>query len=158
MKLKLTIAAVLANTFAPAFDKLCDDATASMKNRYALSRTLADIRSNVDTYNSERVKLVKELGKPEADVLRAQLGRMPETAAVQKEQLRQRIEALERDGEPKSWSIDPQDAEAMKEFRAKLDELQAVEFEVFLDHAIQLTDACKLTAKDLDALQGLVAA
>lgn len=154
-KIKLTIKNILAADFSPAFDKLAEDTSIGMKDRYAVSRTLADIRSAVSTYDEQRVKLVKEMGKPEQDVLKAQLAlaQTPEREAG----IKSRIERLEKSGE-KSWTIDPADAETLAEFRAKIDELQAVEFEVYLDHAVALGDASKLSAKDIFALGELVAA
>ena len=153
-KIKLTIKNILAADFSPAFDKLAEDTSIGMKDRYAVSRTLADIRSAVSTYDEQRVKLVKEMGKPEQDVLKAQLAlaQTPEREAG----IKSRIERLEKSGE-KSWTIDPADAETLAEFRAKIDELQAVEFEVYLDHAVALGDASKLSAKDIFALGELVA-
>jgi len=153
MKTKLTLATVLAAEFAPAFDKLADETSISMKDRYAVSRVLADIKSSVSAYDTERIKLVKQYGKPEQDVLKAQLLRV--AGSAQEAQVKARIERLEKSGE-QSWTIDPADEKAMAQFREKIEELQAVEFEVYLDHAIPLTDASKLTAKDIAALGALV--
>ena len=154
-KIKLTIKNILAADFSPAFDKLAEDTSIGMKDRYAVSRTLADIRSAVSTYDEQRVKLVKEMGKPELEVLKEQA--LKAAGSAREAALKTRVEQLEKSGE-KSWTIDPADAEALAAFRAKIDELQAVEFEVYLDHAVALGDASKLSAKDIFALGELVAA
>ena len=153
-KIKLTIKNILAADFSPAFDKLAEDTSIGMKDRYAVSRTLADIRSAVSTYDEQRVKLVKEMGKPELEVLKEQA--LKAAGSAREAALKTRVEQLEKSGE-KSWTIDPADAETLAEFRAKIDELQAVEFEVYLDHAVALGDASKLSAKDIFALGELVA-
>ena len=153
-KIKLTIKNILAADFSPAFDKLAEDTSIGMKDRYAVSRTLADIRSAVSTYDEQRVKLVKEMGKPELEVLKEQA--LKAAGSAREAALKTRVEQLEKSGE-KSWTIDPADAEALAAFRAKIDELQAVEFEVYLDHAVALGDASKLSAKDIFALGELVA-
>ena len=156
-KIKLTIKTVLAPDFAPSFDKLADETSVPMKDRYAISRTLASIRSAVSAYDEQRVKLVKEMGKPEIDVLKAQLEKFSAsgTTPANEVAVKSRIAALEKSGD-KSWTIDPADGEALAAFRAKIEELQAVEFEVYLDHAVALGDACKLSAKDISALGELV--
>ena len=152
-KIKLTIKNILAADFSPAFDKLAEDTSIGMKDRYAVSRTLADIRSAVSTYDEQRVKLVKEMGKPELEVLKEQA--LKAAGSAREAALKTRVEQLEKSGE-KSWTIDPADAEALAAFRAKIDELQAVEFELYLDHAVALGDGSKLSAKDIFALGELV--
>ena len=152
-KIKLTIKTVLVPDFAPSFDKLADETSVPMKDRYAISRTLASIRQAVSAYDEQRVKLVKEMGKPELEVLKEQA--LKAVGSAREAALKTRVEQLEKSGE-KSWTIDPADAETLAAFRAKIDELQAVEFEVYLDHAVALTDLCKLSAKDMAALGELV--
>ena len=156
-EIKLTIKTILASDFSPAFDKLAEDTSIGMKDRYAVSRTLADIRSAVSTYDEQRIKLVKQLGKPELDVLKAQLEKLSAsgTTPANEAAIKSRIAALEKSSD-KSWTIDPADGEALAAFRAKIEELQAVEFEVYLDHSVILGDACKLSAKDISALGELV--
>lgn len=152
-KIKLTIATVLAANFAPAFEHLSEDISLPVKDRFALARTMRDIKSNLQTYDAERIKLVKEFGMPDVELLTKQIGVLPE--GERRTQLEQRLEALKKN-DVKSWSIDPEDTVKMTAFREKLTELQKVEFEVFLDHFIKLTDESKLTAKDIEALIPLV--
>lgn len=152
-KIKLTIGRTLENQFALSLDALCQDTTISAKDRYALARTVRDIKSHLDTFYTQRMDTFKRLGKPEIEI--KTLMRDRETDPAKKETLTAAVKELEGK-KSAAWMVDPQDATAVAALNTEIDELRKVEFEIFLDHQIILTDACKLSAKDIEALIDLV--
>lgn len=153
MKPKLTIATVLVDNFAQAFDNLCQDTTISVKDRYALAKTLRQVRAELEAYEQSRLGLFKKHGMPHAEVLKLQIEKA--TDENLKSKLQSQLEQIEKSKVP-AWAINPYDEDKVVAFRQELKELQNQEFEIFLDHQIALKEGCGLTAKELDALIDLV--
>ena len=150
MKLKLTVSHISTDHFARAFGVLCADTSLPVKERYAIGRTMQDIRQHMELYESERMKLVKELGMSREEYLRLIEQRMVGADEPRKAALAARARgALD-------FIVDDEDPEKFRQFSEKIQELKGFEFDVFLDHKVRLTDAVRLSAADIAALDGLV--
>jgi hypothetical protein len=156
MKLKLTIGQALSQQFSEAFAKLCGDTSISIKDRYAVGRVDRDIVQASSDYETQRAKIIREVGEPLLPMLKRQyeISKMPAQATALEKRIAE-LEASPGKGE-QDFGIDRDNKEQFGKYVAKVNELLAVEFDIFLDHKIAVGDESKLTANDLNALDAIV--
>lgn len=147
--MKLTYLAINQPAFLESFDRLGAEEL-PVKERYALARTRRDIAKASETYEGLRIDLIKRLGIPEIDLRKRQLSELPEGSPMRK-QLEDRIKF-----DTGNVIIDPEDKAANETFVKEFKELQEIEFDVFLDHKIALSDSAKLYAKDITVLLDII--
>ncbi len=159
-KLKLTIGLIALPGFMAAFDRLGAE-NLSGKDKFALARTRSNIISNFETFDSERVKLVKVHGKPREELFAAQIARLKAlndpSVADQITKLETQLDAMAKTPGKNGWAIDETDTEAMDKFNDVIKQMKTVEFEVFLDHQVALPDKVNLSAKEIEILLPLIA-
>ena len=157
MKIKLTLAKITSAAFLAAFKKLAADASLSVKDKYALARSMRDIDSHTGTYEDERIKLVKKFGVPQHVLLKRDLDELPAGTEhdASRVVLQTRLDAAVKAGDTQ-MGIDLLDEKAADQFYAAMKELLAVEVELYLDRLVKLTDATTLTATDLTHLVEIV--
>jgi hypothetical protein len=159
-RLKLKLSDVTTPGFVEALEKLGQEQL-STREKYAIARSRRDVVSHLETYNSERLKVIKQLGRPKEQILQAALDQMrgmesSGTIERQMKNVKDELAFIEAN-KVKSWMIDENDQQAMEQFKAALTELRAVEFEIFLDHQIALPDPCGLSSGEIEALMPLIA-
>lgn len=141
--------------FLECFDKLSAEIDLATKDKYSLARSRRDIVAALEEYEKLRVDLVKNFGKPEAELRQAQLEKLrkedPENPLIK--QLVQRIAQAQQSD---SYMIDPGDADANSKFRNEIKELLSIEFDIFLDHKIVLPESCKLSGAEMSVLLEIV--
>lgn len=100
--------------------------TMPIKERYAIARTLRSIGSEAETFEKLRGELVKKFG-------------------VQNDP-----------NNPRSgWEVKP-GSENFEKYFDEVRKLEEVEAEIYLDHALPITDGCPLTANELAALNDII--
>lgn len=156
--------------FVEALKKLGGDPI-SIKDRYALARTLKDIADWIASYNTSRDELVKKCCLPAPEFRKLQCTRLQakiteaETSEIKNPALpawRKTLSVLQSDTTDPSygqgWMLDPEDAQKKEQFEQGMAGLLATECEVFLDHKIKLSADSKLTGPELMLLLDLVEA
>jgi hypothetical protein len=156
-KLKLTIGAIIALGFNAALDKLGDD-NISTADKYAIARTRKQISSHHKTFREQHLALVQRLGLPESEVIKLRIARLKADEKRDEtllKNLEEHLAVLDKN-KTESWALDEADEAVMKEFNAKMDELKAVEFEVYLDHLVVLPEFSKLSSREIELLLEIV--
>lgn len=166
LKLKLKDVLTKNPSFIVALDALGSDPCVGVRDRYAISRSRRDIVMAIEDYEIQRVKLVKEVGKPELELVRQRITKLtgarmePQSPAEAEAHLaevmalKQREELLAKG--IKSYLVDETDPDAIDKFNKAIEELQSIEVGVYLDHRIALSDGCKLTSRDMYVLDPLI--
>ena len=155
-KLKLTFGTALSPKFTEAFAKLCDDTSISIRDRYAVGRVARNIEQAASDYEMQRAKIIREVGEPLLPMLKRQLAGAKDEKQV--EHLTKRIADLETSpgkGE-QDFGVDRDNKEQFGKYLKMVNELLAVEFDIFLDHKVAVGDGSKLSANDLLALDAIV--
>lgn len=151
--------------FVEALKKLASDPL-SIKDRYALGRTLEDISRWVRAFDGIRTDLVnkhcvtrgvflenraQEIRKQIAD---AQKGEIKHPGLKKLRESLTRIES-ERLSEGQEQLV-PETSDKAKELTAALETEMRVEVDLFLDHKIKLTEESKLSGSEIATLIDLI--
>lgn len=158
-KLKLTLETISNPAFLPAFEKLGEDNLGG-KEKYAIGRSLRDVKSHRETYEEQRIALVKKFGKPNEEILSDKLAMLK--ALPNQESLAGQIKQVEAQlsyitaNKVKGWSIDEADEKAMEGFKSELKEMQKTEIDIFLDHRINLPADTKLSGAEISQLLDII--
>jgi hypothetical protein len=155
-KIKISYKGLVNNDprFLDCFDKLSAETNLPTKDKYSLARTRRDIVSALEDYEKLRVGLVKKFGKPEADIREAQLGKLPKDS--DKALVKALTDRIATAKQQDSYMIDPEDTGANEKFRNEINDLLAIEFDVFLDHKITLPENCALSGAEMSSLLDIV--
>lgn len=145
MALKLTLSIALNRQFQDGFRKLCQMPLPHFKESYALAKTLKDFDRELETYRLAHKNAIAKHGVPlyrvKSERETAYLSRLDAINKLDKplpEKGDDAYAAMKEFGEevPGEFMVLPRNMDA---FTAELNAIKEAEFEVYLDHAVEIS-------------------